>query len=467
MNNYKNETIDKIIESLQKNNIDRNSTVFNFIKMISKIEENEIIAVNGGWGTGKTFFVKQVELLINFVNNIGEDGNYLNEELKTNNLKCIKLLTDEQKHIINSLKEQKEIRSIFNGNQTNCLYFNAWEYENNESPILSIIYKIINDFPYLSSKFVDEKKDIFLKITDTISEYSTKGIIKISEYTNSEDLINKIITTEELKEQINQIFNDVLTENSNKMILIIDELDRCKPTYAIKLLEEIKHYITTENIIIILSTNIHQLSNTIKNNYGYDFDVDEYLDKIIDLTISLKPIDKYQYVRNLGLESLNSSSNWFSEVIMAYIYFRKLEMRSINRFVKLMSFYEKHIFLSTHKKKRSRVLFEYIFLPYCLGEQIFNSNNYNDFIKGKGYNEFFQYISSSNQIKEIIEYCIFHSTRKEERNIEEELQKLYDTIYNQSEEHKCVTIGNETFNSSDIKYLFELCTMLNEFNLNI
>ena len=466
MKNNINELESKIVESLEKDSISRNNSLCNFIKLLSKINNNEIIAINGGWGTGKTIFAKQMELLVNFANNTNEDGEYINEELKTNNLISINDLTTSEKEIINKLLKSKEMRSFFDGNQTNCLYFNAWEYDNNESPILSIIYKLINDFPYLSSKFVEEKKDLFLSITDTISTNLTNGFVKISDYHNSKDLVEQIVTSEELKEKVNQIFENILTENSNKMILIIDELDRCKPTYAIKLLEEIKHYITNENIIIVLTTNIYQLSNTIKKIYGYNFDVDEYLDKIIDLTISLKPIDKNQYVKSLGLDNFENKSHWFSEVTMAYIHYRKLEMRSINRFIRLMSFYENHMISSSYRRKKTRYLFEYVFLPYCLGEQIFNSSNYNDFIKGTGYNEFYKYISSDEKIKDIIEQCIFHSTRKEERNIELELKKLYDSIYNSSEEYISVKIGNEEIETYDIKYFLELCSMLNDFNLS-
>ena len=194
--------------------------------------------------------------------------------------------------------------------------------------------------------------------------------------------------------------------------------------------------------------------------------MDEFLDKIIDLTLSLQPVDKYKYVSSLGMESFESSSTWFTEVIMAYINYRKLEMRSINRFIRLMSLYEKHITTTGRRRTRKLYLLEYIFLPYCLGEQIFNSNNYNQFIRGNGFEDFYKYISSSERLKEIIEECIYCSTRKEQRNIEQDMQKLYDMIYSPKEDITSVDIGNEEFYSYDVKYLFDLCTMLNDFNIS-
>ena len=461
---FNDESMEKIIETMKDDSISRNNAVFNFIKMISKLDDNDVIAINGNWGSGKTFFVKQIELLINFINNINEEGNYANEALATNNLSCIKDLSAEDKKQLNEFinAKRKDLRTYFEGNQTNCLYFNAWEYDNNHSPILSIIYKIINDFPYLSLE-ISKDKEKMLAIFDTISTSLTNGTIKISDYTDQNDLLKQIKTSEEVKESINQLFKKLLEENSNKMVIIIDELDRCRPTYAIRLLEEIKHYINSKNIIIVLATNIYQLSSTIKNNYGYDFEVDEFLDKIIDLTLSLQPIDKYKYVNSLGMESFEGSSTWFTDVIMAYINYKKLEMRSINRFIRLMSLYEKHI--TTKRRARKLHLMEYIFLPYCLGEQIFNSSKYNQFIRGNGFKEFYKYISSSERLQEIIEECVYCSTRKDQRNIEEDMQKLYDMIYNQKENATSVKVGNEEFYSYDIKYLFDLCTMLNDFNI--
>ena len=462
--NFNDESMQNIIETMKEDSISRNNALFNFIKMISKLDNNDVIAINGNWGSGKTFFVKQIELLINFINNIDEEGNYVNKKLATNNLLCIKDLSDDDKKQLNEFinEKRKELRSYFEGNQTNCLYFNAWEYDNNQSPILSIIYKIINDFPYLSLDMFKDKERI-LNVFDTISTSLIDGTIKISDYTDQNDLLNQIKTSDEVKDAINQLFKKLLEKNSNKMIIIIDELDRCRPTYAIRLLEEIKHYINSKNIIIVLATNIYQLSSTIKNNYGYDFEVDEFLDKIIDLTLSLQPIDKYKYVKSLGMESFEGSSTWFTEVIMAYINYRRLEMRSINRFIRLMSLYEKHI--TTKRRARKLHLMEYIFLPYCLGEQIFNSNNYNQFIRGNGFKDFYKYISSSERLQEVIEECIYCSTRKEQRNIEQDMQKLYDMIYNQKENATSVKVGNEEFYSYDIKYLFDLCTMLNDFNI--
>lgn len=465
MLNVNRELDDEIVNTLITDTIGRRKKVINFIKLISLIQNNEIIALNGAWGSGKTVFMKQFELLINFINNYNENGEIVNEELKTNNLLCLKNIDEEDINELNKIvkNNQDDLRTYFEGNQTNCLYFNAWEYDNNSEPILSIIYKIINDFPYLSSHLENTEFKKMATILDATSLFLSKGYIKASDYISSEKLIEGIQTSEEIKIQINNLFDKLLEENSNKMIIIIDELDRCRPTYAIRLLEEIKHYIRNENIIVILATNIQQLSNTIKNIYGYKFNVDEYLDKIIDMTFSLPPIDKINYIRNLPLESNKHNDNWFTETIMTYVNFKRLEMRSINRFITLMKVYENHIYLKKIRYSYIRKLLQYVFLPYCLGEQIFDSNNYNEFIRGKGYEGFFRYVSSSEKMIHVINYCLYPMTPKEKRNLESDLKIIYDAVYNQDKEQWTLHVGNVEIDRYDVDYYNDLCTMMSEF----
>ena len=467
MLNFNNDTESEIINCLINDKIGRRSKLINFIKLISSIQNNEIIAINGAWGSGKTFFIKQFELLVNFINNYDEKGKIINPELNTNRLSCLENLNEEQINKVNDIlkSESYNLRENFDGNQTNCLYFNAWEYDNNNEPILSIIYKIINDFPYLSEQINDENFKLITGLIDTISLTLSNGNIKASDYINSKKLIEAINTSEEIKIKVNEVFNKLLEENSNKMIIVIDELDRCRPMYAIKLLEEIKHYIKNKDIIVILTTNITQLSNTIKNIYGYKFNVDEYLDKIIDLTISLDPIDKIKYIKGLPLESSNRSSNWFTSVLVSYSNYKKLEMRSINRFVTLMKFYENYIYLKNSRGRHLEFLLEYIFLPYCLGEQLFDSDNYSKFIRGIGYEEFYQYISSSDKLINIIDSTLYPSIVKEKRDYKRDIKVIYDAIYNQDKEYFDIKVGNLEIDNNDIRFFYDLCTMLSDFTI--
>jgi len=55
------------------------------------------------------------------------------------------------------------------------------------------------------------------------------------------------------------------------MFILIDELDRCRPTYAIELLENIKHLFDIEGLYFIIATDSTQLSYSINAVYGNKF----------------------------------------------------------------------------------------------------------------------------------------------------------------------------------------------------
>ena len=82
--------------------------------------------------------------------------------------------------------------------------------------------------------------------------------------------------------EYNDKIADLLNTISNgKVIIFIDELDRCKPTYAVKLLERVKRYFNGDNYISVYSINMQQLQHTIKKFYGVDFDAHKYLDRFL------------------------------------------------------------------------------------------------------------------------------------------------------------------------------------------
>jgi len=71
------------------------------------------------------------------------------------------------------------------------------------------------------------------------------------------------------------------------VVIIIDELDRCRPAFAVRLLERIKHYFDVPNLVFVLVMNRRQLVSAIKGVYGADTDAETYLGKFLHLTLTL------------------------------------------------------------------------------------------------------------------------------------------------------------------------------------
>lgn len=82
------------------------------------------------------------------------------------------------------------------------------------------------------------------------------------------------------------------------IFVVIDELDRCRPDYAISLLEGIKHIINAKGITFIISTNITQLSESVKSLYGQNFDGRKYLRRFFDFEFEMPAADTLLLIKN-------------------------------------------------------------------------------------------------------------------------------------------------------------------------
>lgn len=117
-------TDDNIRSTFYNDSIGRNKDLVNFIKIIDSIDESFSIALDSYWGSGKTFFVKQVKMILDANNEFTYDSvEEKDKVLKTWNnwLRNDKINTDW--HI--------------------PIYYDAWANDNDNDPILSIVYQII------------------------------------------------------------------------------------------------------------------------------------------------------------------------------------------------------------------------------------------------------------------------------------------------------------------------------------
>ena len=78
--------------------------------------------------------------------------------------------------------------------------------------------------------------------------------------------------------------------------MIIDELDRCRPSYAVELLEVAKHVFAVDHIVFVLAVNRSQLSHSVKALYGNDFDAYGYLRRFFDVDFRLPDPSREKFI---------------------------------------------------------------------------------------------------------------------------------------------------------------------------
>ncbi|NII54230.1 P-loop NTPase fold protein [Luteibacter sp. SG786] len=85
------------------------------------------------------------------------------------------------------------------------------------------------------------------------------------------------------------------THAASPLFIFVDELDRCRPSYALKLLEEIKHIFGVAGVAFVVSTNLAQLQSAVRSLYGSDFDGSAYLKRLFDREYVLPTPDNLRY----------------------------------------------------------------------------------------------------------------------------------------------------------------------------
>lgn len=275
-----------IWESIQNNTFDRNKDVKSFIEGLDLIDGSACISLDAKWGDGKTFFVRQIEEVLRYV----RLNQWKDEENPVENLPSYKYLKNNP--VVNSINLKESYLPI---------YYNAWAYDNHSDPLMSLLLVMTKICKGVYNTKINSEK-IGEKILGTLSALpiQIEGLQGLNPATIVEklkgkniDILSIVQTEEEIRERVKGIFDDIIVERTQKLIIFIDELDRCKPSFAIEMLERIKHYFEDDRIIFVVSVNKEQLVHTIANYYGSGFDATRYLNKFFDENINLPEISSY------------------------------------------------------------------------------------------------------------------------------------------------------------------------------
>lgn len=162
------------------------------------------------------------------------------------------------------------------------IYFSAWENDYIEQPFISFSKEIIKYSKQHASswnEFKNTSKAIFhlvLNLTKSTNISANIGPIGISADMEKainavKDFINNFIEHDDYLIAFKKSLKDFIESlPTKKLVIIVDELDRCRPDYAMKTLEIIKHFFDIEGLFIIVPTNERSLQKCVKALYGID-----------------------------------------------------------------------------------------------------------------------------------------------------------------------------------------------------
>ncbi|PPC96075.1 KAP family P-loop NTPase fold protein [Methylotenera mobilis] len=302
------------------------------------------------WNDDKLDRQKEAEFIISYLTAI------YNESLEDISSKSFVLSLDApwgygKSYFLKKLKEDLEDKDH------PVLYFDAWENDYSKDPLLGFISEIEQTLNTYKSKIPQGDKIVesFLKqgkrilatatgigvniLAKKLTGYGLESIkeqfsassndalteAKDSIDKKSEEFVSEIIQkslddhkefktlVSELKLTLEKITSS-LHDNANyslPMFILVDELDRCRPTYAIELLEVIKHIFNAKGIFFILATNKEQLAHSIKAIYGDSFDSYNYLKRFFNQEYTFSIPSKTKYVAELFSKYRINKENLF------------------------------------------------------------------------------------------------------------------------------------------------------------
>lgn len=252
-------------DAFQGDLLNRKSAVEVYSTLLHQVGSPCVFALDAGWGAGKTTFIKFWEA-----------------------------------HLRNEGFE--------------VMVFNAWESEPCADPLFSLISELasVPDVPEDHKKRMKSKAEGLLRVLG----------VGLSDVIKNATLVDLQL----LKAEWQKEFGDEQGEHQNKhprlqshddlkgtvaefvvglaayakrifqlrgerpFVVFVDEIDRCRPTHAIELLECAKHLFQVKNIIFVLAVNKSELANSLQAIYGNKFNADGYLRRIFDHELILPKI---------------------------------------------------------------------------------------------------------------------------------------------------------------------------------
>ncbi|MBL5840221.1 KAP family P-loop NTPase fold protein [Enterobacter asburiae] len=210
-----------------------------------------------------------------------------------------------------------EISSIYP-----TVYIDAWKNDHSGDPFLTVVSEIKSALTTKTELSVLENNVIkgTWRLMKSIAPEVTKCFIKNKLGIDTEDLDldaeadlgSKIVdellksheqansSAENFKRSIHEWLEAVIDTNEGKyaypLFIFIDELDRCRPNYAIDMLETIKHLFDIRNVVFVIATDKEQLIHSICSVYGSGFDARRYLDRFFMRSVTLQKRSLFDFI---------------------------------------------------------------------------------------------------------------------------------------------------------------------------
>ena len=407
-----------LLDSIKQNPLGRNAFLREFLSFLASIEDPCAVALDAAWGSGKTFFVKSAKLILE----------YLNPQI-------------ESDFTIDSF-------DIPNAKKILPVYYDAWANDNADDPFLSLIHAIASEEHINRTDYFKTQAPFLKKAAAFTDAITGSGIKDLYELKDPEDLLETIKNGNDIDTRICNFLKSCRETVADRIVVFIDELDRCRPSFAVQLLERIKHYFHVDNVIFVLAVNSEQLVHTVRAFYGQDFDANRYLDRFFDFRVGLPPADVNAYLNVLQYQNAAQTEQIYSvEIVRALTEQYRLSLREVEKLCRALKTAggnpDTRRKFADKKDKGRKAFCYYVLLPVIYTLKMTNLEQYNQFIEGRDPQPLCDIFNNKNNNQAAATYISEFTAADKKLNNADSLVEGYKEIFN---EPKCREIRNDLLN---------------------
>lgn len=339
---------DKIETPFENDFWDRKALADRLTDHVSRINVGATIAIDAEWGAGKSWFVnnwkaklEQDEFKVIYLNAFNQD--YIDDPFLTISMEIANCLKTEEDDL-STVKEK--IGDAYRAILPN-LPMLLW-YLTTSLAGMGAIAKPIADI-------IETLKD-----TGKLGEEAGKLLNeKLQEHLSTQ--VENYDKEKKSLEYFKEALAAVTSKLDTPLVFIVDELDRCKPEFAIRLIERIKHFFDIPKVVFILAVNKTQLEESINNFYGFS-NTANYLEKFIDFSVMLKSkdLDGSRYTEILTSYNQNFQLSLYTGEIQLYTNLCKIYNPNPRQLIRIIN---KFSLLKTGLDNRKKI-FLFLFLIY-------------------------------------------------------------------------------------------------------
>ncbi|MBK8039432.1 MAG: hypothetical protein IPK22_20210 [Verrucomicrobiaceae bacterium] len=207
-------------------------------------------------------------------------------------------------------KHDLERRRIIKPETPESVILNAWELDYCEDPLFAILATLIKAIPEADAAKLAAVREaaadfanFAISIANSISSKVGVDAIKAGEHAKKKkqdreqkaDFLKSFENRSEAYDRLKEALKEAFGSDSPKAFIFVDELDRCRPDYAINYLETIKHVFDIHGLVFVLSIDYDHLQSSARSLFGQDLAFPEYLRKFVQRTFKLPALTPEGY----------------------------------------------------------------------------------------------------------------------------------------------------------------------------